>query len=78
MKTTVGIIELHGNPLTLVGEMVKVGDVAQDFTALGNDLKPVKLSDFAGKKIIISAMPSIDTPVCEAPNKTLQSRGGKT
>ncbi len=66
MKTTVGVISMKGNPLTLMGEMVKKGDMAQDFTVMNNELKPVKLSDFQGKKIILSVMPSIDTPVCAA------------
>jgi thiol peroxidase len=66
MKTTIGVIEIKGNPLTLVGEMVKKEDIAQDFTVVNNELKPVKLSDFSGKKVILSVMPSIDTPVCAA------------
>ncbi len=34
---------------------LKVGDVAPDFTLLANDWKPVKLSDFRGKKTIVLA-----------------------
>ena len=34
---------------------LKVGDVAPDFTLLGDDWKPVKLSDFRGKKNVILA-----------------------
>lgn len=34
---------------------LKVGDVAPDFTLLSNDWKPVKLSDFRGKKNVILA-----------------------
>ena len=34
---------------------LKVGDVAPDFTLLANDWKPVKLSDFRGKKNVILA-----------------------
>lgn len=56
---------MGGNPLTLEGNMVKVGDAAQDFTVLAPDLSPVKLSDYAGKVRIISVVPSIDTPVCD-------------
>lgn len=59
-------ITMHGNPLTLSGQPIQKGDSAPDFSALDQQLKPVKLSDFEDKIIIISAFPSIDTPVCSA------------
>lgn len=58
-------ITLHGNPLTLVGDPVVMGDPAPEVTLLDNDLNPVKLSDFRGKVTIIAAVPSLDTPVCD-------------
>lgn len=51
--------------MTLVGPELKAGDPAPDFTVVGNDMKPVKLSDSAGKVRIVSAVPSVDTPVCD-------------
>jgi thioredoxin-dependent peroxiredoxin len=66
MKKNEGVITFAGNPLTLLGEMVKAGDKAHDFTAISNDLKPHQLSDYAGKLVIISAVPSVDTGVCAA------------
>lgn len=56
---------MKGNPLTLVGEPIKVGDQAREFTALTKDLKPFGLKDMEGKNKLISIMPSIDTGVCE-------------
>ncbi len=56
---------MGGTPVTLLGNEPKVGDAAPDFTVTGNDLKPVRLSEFRGKKVIISAVPSLDTPVCD-------------
>ncbi len=53
------------NPVTLVGTEVKVGEKAPDFTVLGNDLKPVSLSDSKGTVRIISVVPSLDTGVCD-------------
>lgn len=66
MKKTSGMTTFMGNPLTLLGETIKVGDKAPDFTAIGEGLKPVKLSDYAGKIVLISAVPSVDTGVCAA------------
>jgi thiol peroxidase len=54
-----------GSPRTLVGPELRAGDHAPEFTAVGNDLKPVKLSDYAGKVRIISSVPSLDTGVCD-------------
>lgn len=58
-------ITFQGNPLTLVGKEVLVGECAPDFTVVKNDLSPISLSDLKGKTVVLSAMPSIDTPVCE-------------
>ena len=60
-----GIITMKGNPLTIVGKELKVGDVAPDFEVLDNELTPVKFSSFRGKICVISSVPSLDTPVCD-------------
>jgi len=60
-----GAVTLHGNPLTLVGNLVGVGDKAPNFRALNNDLAPVSLSSFDGKVRILCSVPSLDTPVCD-------------
>jgi len=56
---------MHGNPLNLLGNTVRVGDRAPDFTVFDNALTPKTLKDYAGKKLIISTVPSLDTPVCD-------------
>ena len=61
-----GVITLKGNPMTLSGNELKVGDVAPDCTLTANDLSAVKLSSFRGKKCVVVTMPSLDTPVCDA------------
>ncbi len=61
----IGVVTIHGNPLTLVGPELRVGDNAPDFTALNSDLKEVRLKDFEGKIKVISVTPSLDTPVCD-------------
>ncbi len=69
MKETTGKVAFKGNPVTLLGNEIKVGDKAPDFIALGSDLSPVRLSDFDGKVKVIAVYPSIDTGVCQAQNR---------
>jgi len=65
MQERSNIITFQGNPLTLVGDELKVGDKVPDFKLVANDLSPVTLSDYAGKTLIISCVPSLDTEVCD-------------
>lgn len=58
-------VTFMGNPLTLTGKEVRVGDKAPDFVVLNQDLKEVTLKDFTGKIKLISVTPSLDTPVCD-------------
>ena len=60
-----GIITFKGNPMTLIGPDLKVGDRAPDFAVVDNALAPVTLASYAGKVKVISAVPSLDTPVCD-------------
>jgi thioredoxin-dependent peroxiredoxin len=60
------IATFKGNPVTLLGPTLKVGDKAPDFQVVTMDLQPVSLADYQGKTKIICAVPSLDTPVCDA------------
>lgn len=64
-KERTGIVTIHGNPLTLLGPEISVGDQAPSFTLVDNDLKPVTLADSKGKVRLITVVPSLDTPVCD-------------
>lgn len=66
MQKRTNEVTMKGNPVTLLGPKLKVGDNAPDFTVSDMALKPVKLSDFKGKVKIINAVPSVDTSVCNA------------
>ena len=65
MEERKGIVTMKGNPLTLLGPDIKAGDQALDFTLVDNDLQEVTLGSFEHKVLIISSIPSLDTPVCE-------------
>lgn len=65
MGKRTGFLTMGGNPLTLAGKEVKVGDQAPDFTVLTNDLAPYTLKDAGDKVKIISVVPSVDTGVCQ-------------
>ncbi len=65
MNERSGIITFKGNPMTLLGPELKVGDKAPDFAAVDTTLTPVTLASHAGKIQVISAVPSLDTPVCD-------------
>jgi len=61
-------VTMRGNPLPLTGPELKAGDKAPEFKLHQRSpegLKDVTLADFAGKVLILSVVPSLDTPVCE-------------
>ena len=68
------MVTFAGNPLTLIGDEVKVGQKAPEFSVLDKDLKEVRLSDFSGKVKIISVTPSLDTPVCSLQARTFNEK----
>ena len=56
---------LHGNEFTLIGDELKVGDKASDFSVLSSDLSAVTLDSYKGRVKVICAVPSLDTPTCD-------------
>lgn len=59
-----GLVAFKGNGVTLVGNEVKPGDNAPNFTVLNNAMQPVTLDSAKGKTRILCSIPSLDTPVC--------------
>ena len=72
-----GIVSFAGNPLSLLGKEVKVGDKAVDFSVLDANLNEVKLSDALGQTVIISVAPSLDTSVCAAQTRRFNEEAAK-
>ena len=62
-------VTMKGDKLTLSGPVPKVGDMAPDFVVVTQEFKPVKLSEFRGKTVLLSAVPSLDTSVCAISTK---------
>lgn len=60
------VATFKGNPITLIGPELKVGDTAPDFKLNKNLLEEVSLQDYAGKIKLVSVVPSLDTGVCDA------------
>lgn len=69
MSERKGLVTFAGNPVTLTGHEVKVGDKAPDFTGTNQSLEAVSLSSFAGKTVVIAIYPSIDTGICQKQNR---------
>jgi len=72
-----GAITMRGNPLTLTGPEIKPGQDAPDFTLVDNNLQPVRLSDAKGKVVILSTVPSVDTPVCDTETRRFNQEASK-
>ncbi len=69
MPQATASVTLKGNPVTLTGNDVAIGQSAPDCTLVANDLSEFKLSSLKGKKVIIATVPSLDTGVCDTETK---------
>lgn len=70
-------VTFKGEPVTLVGNEVNVGDKAPNFTVIANDLSEVTLDDSKGQVRLISVVPSIDTGVCDAQTRRFNEEASK-
>ena len=77
MADRAGAVAFKGNPVTLSGPEIKPGGDAPDFTVVDNGLQPVKLSQARGKVIVLSAVPSLDTPVCDTETRRFNQEASK-
>ncbi len=66
MEKRSNAVTFAGNPVTVVGAELTVGQKAPDFSLTANDLSNKTLADYEGKVKVISVIPSIDTGVCDA------------
>ncbi|MFG7352411.1 thiol peroxidase [Shewanella oncorhynchi] len=62
--------------VTLEGKRPKLSQMAPGFKVVDEHFTPVMLSDFKGKTVLISAVPSLDTGVCALQTKRFNSEVG--
>jgi thiol peroxidase len=72
-----GVATIKGNPLTLIGREIKVGDKAPDFKVNKDLMNQVTLHDYDGKVKLISVVPSLDTGVCDAQTRRFNVEAAK-
>lgn len=77
MEQRAAQVTFKGSPLTLVGTPPQPGDEAPDCELIGNDLSPVKLSDFADRARVITSVPSLDTGVCDTETRRFNVAAGE-
>jgi thiol peroxidase len=69
-----GAVTAGGEPMTLLGTEVETGRPAPDFTVVDGSFSPVRLSNFRGRPVLISAVPSLDTGVCSLQTRTFNEQ----
>jgi len=70
-------IKLKGKPFHTTGNLPPLHTKAPDFVLVDKDLKDRKLSEFNGKKKILSIVPSLDTPTCSIMTKHFNEQAKK-
>lgn len=70
-------VTLKGNTLHTAGTLPNLGSPAPGFTLTGSGLGEVKLSDYAGKRVILNVFPSIDTGTCAASVRRFNAEASK-
>ena len=65
---------MHDNPITVLGNELKVGDHAPDFKLVNNSLEEVHLSDFKKDYVLLSVVPSLDTSVCDFQTRNINEK----
>ena len=75
--TRPGAVMFKSTPVTLVGPEIKPGAAAPDFAAVDTTLQPVRLSAAQGKVIVLSSVPSLDTPVCDTETRRFNQEASK-
>jgi len=76
-KERTGVVTFKGNPLTLIGPEITVGQKAPEFQIVAQDLSTVTLASSGGQTRLISVVPSLDTPICDAQTRRFNQEAAK-
>ena len=72
------VFKIGDNFVTLIGDEVKVGDTSPEFTSvIAGWAKVNPLQESKGKVIILSAVPSLDTDVCDRETRRFNEEATK-
>ena len=67
-------VTFQSNPAQTAGELPAVGEALPDFTVVGTDLSDITPAVYAGKRLVLSLFPSIDTGVCQAQTRSFNEK----
>jgi thioredoxin-dependent peroxiredoxin len=70
-------VTFKGNPVSLDGGEVKVGQQAPDFKTQRTDMSDYTLETSPGKTRVLLAVPSLDTPVCDTETRRFNEAAAK-
>jgi thioredoxin-dependent peroxiredoxin len=75
-----GLVTARGNPITLLGPELRVGDMAPEIHLTAADMSVKTLDDLTenGKRaVLLIVVPSLDTPTCQRESRTFNQRLGE-
>lgn len=70
-------ITFKGDKLPISGSSLKVGDMLPSFTATATDMSDFKSETLKGNVVVISTVPSLDTPTCSIETKRFNTESQK-
>lgn len=71
------VVTFRGHPVTLLGPALAPGDAAPDFTVVAPDMSPLTFATLSGAVRVISAVPSLETPVCDLQTRRFNEAVGE-
>ncbi len=69
LTETNNLVKAGEKYITLLGKQVSIGEIAPNFKVVDENFSAVNLSDYKGKKLLLSVVPSLDTGVCSLQTK---------
>lgn len=67
-------ITFQGKTINTCGDLPALGSKAPDFRLCNQQIRDVSLQDFAGKRKLLSIVPSLDTPTCQTSTRKFNEK----